>query len=70
MTGNRPGSRGRFCHSPIPSRTVSVIVEIVVLDTSLPYTSAKCAAMSPWVIPRADSDTTTSSIEPSRRCRL
>lgn len=26
--------------------------------------------MSPWVIPRADNDNTTSSIDPNRRCRL
>ncbi len=45
-----------------------MIVEIVVFDTSEPYTSARCAAMSPWVIPLADNDNTMSSIEPSRRC--
>lgn len=47
-----------------------MIVEIVVLDTSEPYTSARCALMSPCVIPRADRDSTMSSIDPSRRCRL
>ena len=46
------------------------MVLIVVFDTSEPYTSAKCAEMSPCVIPRADSDKTMSSIEPSLRCRL
>jgi hypothetical protein len=30
------GSSGRFCHSPIPSSTRSVIVEMVCLDTSAP----------------------------------
>ena len=34
-------SKGRFCHSAIPSSTLSVIVLIVVFDTSLPYTSAR-----------------------------
>ena len=41
------GSNGRLCHSAIPSMTRSVIVEIVCLDTSAPYTSARCAAISP-----------------------
>src|SRR3712207_8991628 len=50
------GSRGRFCHSAIPSRTLSVIVEIVCLDTSAPYTSARCAEISPCVRPFADND--------------
>ena len=30
------GARGRFCHSVIPSKTLSVMVEIVVFDTSDP----------------------------------
>jgi len=30
------GSNGRPCHSAMPSNTLSVIVEIVVFDTSLP----------------------------------
>lgn len=64
------GSRGRFCHSFIPSRTLSVIVEIVVFETSVPYTSARCAAISPCVIPRADRDNTTSSMLPSLRRRF
>ena len=43
------GSSGRLCHSAIPSMTRSVIVLIVCLETSAPYTSARCAAISPWV---------------------
>jgi hypothetical protein len=29
-------SRGRLCHSAMPSRTLSVIVEIVCRETSVP----------------------------------
>src|SRR5205823_6923639 len=47
-------SRGRLCHSAMPSMTRSVIVVIVCLDTSAPYTSARCAQISPWVSPFAD----------------
>lgn len=43
---------------------------MVVLDNCDPYTSARCAAMSPGVIPRADRDNTMSSIDPSRRRRF
>ena len=46
------------------------MVLMVVFDASEPYTSASCAEMSPCVIPRADSESTMSSIDPSRRCRL
>jgi hypothetical protein len=38
--------------------TLSVIREMVSLDTFAPYTSAKCAATSPVVKPRAVSDNT------------
>jgi hypothetical protein len=43
-----------------------VILLIVSLDTLAPYTSSKCAAISPVVRPRADNDNTIWSI-PSRR---
>lgn len=43
---------------------------MVSLDTFAPYTSAKCAAISPVVNPRAVSDNTIASIPSSRRCRL
>jgi hypothetical protein len=54
----------------MPSITRSVIAVIRSLDTSAPYTSARCAQISPWVRPLADSDTTRSSMPPSRRARL
>src|SRR5229473_1735702 len=63
-------SRGRFCHSLMPSMTRSVIVLIVCLDTSAPYTSARCALISPWVSPFADREITMSSTPVSRRCLL
>src|SRR5229473_953890 len=59
-------SRGRFCHSLMPSMTRSVIVLIVCLDTSAPYTSARCALISPWVSPFADREITMSSTPVSR----
>src|SRR6516225_10616045 len=62
------GSRGRLCHSAMPSITRSVIVVIVCLETSAPYTSARCAAISPWVSPFADREITISSTPVSRRC--
>jgi hypothetical protein len=43
---------------------------IVALDTSAPYTSARCALISPWVRPFADSEITMSSTPVSRRCLL
>jgi hypothetical protein len=54
----------------MPAITLSVIVEIVDLEISLPYTSARCAGISPWVRPFADSDNTISSTPPRRRCRF
>jgi hypothetical protein len=60
-------SNGRDCHSAIPSNTRSVIAEMVCLDTCAPYTSAKCAAISPVVNPFADSEITRSSTPDSRR---
>ena len=41
---------------------------IVCFDTSAPYTSARCAAISPFVSPFADREITMSSIPDSRRC--
>jgi hypothetical protein len=43
------------------SITRSVIAVIVCLDTSAPYTSARCALISPCVSPFADSEITRSS---------
>jgi hypothetical protein len=45
-------------HSVISSTTFSVIREIVSLETFAPETSAKCAATSPVVNPRAVSEST------------
>jgi hypothetical protein len=59
-------SSGRLCQSAISASTVSVIRVIVSFETLAPYTSAKCAEISPWVSPLADSDNTSGSI-PSRR---
>ena len=47
-----------------------MIAVIVCLDTSAPYTSARCAAISPCVSPFADKEITISSIPFSRRCLL
>src|ERR1039457_7129420 len=54
----------------MPSMTRSVIVVIVCLETSAPYTSARCALISPWVSPFADREITMSSTPVSRRCLL
>ena len=40
------------------------------LDTDAPYTSAKCALISPVVNPLAYNDKTTVSTSDSRRCRF
>lgn len=48
----------------------SVIVEIVDLEISVPYTSARCAETSPCVSPFAGSDRTISSTPPRRRRRF
>ena len=47
-----------------------MIVEIVCLDTSAPYTSARCAPISPGVNPLADNEITRSSTPLSRRGRF
>jgi hypothetical protein len=57
-------------HSLMPSITRSVIVEMVCLDTVAPYTSARCAQISPCVNPLADNEITNPSSPDSRRCRL
>ncbi len=49
---------GRLNHSVISSTTLSVILEIVSLEIDAPYTSAKCAEISPVVKPLAVSDNT------------
>lgn len=40
------------------------------LDTCAPFTSARCALISPCVSPLAESDSTMSSTPDKRRCRL
>src|SRR5215831_7026477 len=50
--------------------TRSVIAVMVCLETSAPYTSARCALISPWVSPFADREMTMSSTPVSRRCLL
>src|ERR1700727_1670751 len=52
------------------SITRSVIRVAVSLDTLAPYTSAKCAEISPCVRPFADSEHTQASTPFSRRRRL
>ena len=47
-----------------------MILQTVSRDTEAPYTSAKCAEISPVVSPRADSDNTIWSTPVSRRCRF
>jgi len=51
-------SNGRLNHSVISSTTLSVILEIVSRETDAPYTSAKCAEISPVVKPLAVKDNT------------
>src|SRR6218665_789026 len=48
--------------------SLSVIFEIVSLDTKAPYTSSKCAATSPVINPHALSNRTISSIPSNHRC--
>ena len=52
------------------STTRSVIRETVSLDTLAPYTSAKCAEISPVVKPLAYNEIATASTSDSRRCRF
>ena len=52
------------------STTLSVIRLTVSLDTDAPYTSAKCALISPVVKPRAYSESTTASTSFRRRWRF
>ena len=52
------------------STTVSVIREIVSLEIDAPYTSAKCAEISPVVNPLAYNEIATASTSFSRRCRF
>ena len=47
-----------------------MIAEITDLDTLAPYTSAKCALISPVVNPREYNDSTISSTLPRRRWRF
>lgn len=63
-------SSGQDCHSVMPSLTESVIVEIVCFDSEAPWTSARCAEISPCVSPFPDSKSTISSTPVSRRCRF
>jgi hypothetical protein len=50
--------------------TRSVMVLIVCFETSAPYISARCAAISPWVSPFAEREMTMSSTPFSRLWRL
>lgn len=50
--------------------TLQVIVQIVVLKTFAPYTSARKAEISPCTSPFADSDRAISSTPPRRRWRF
>ena len=59
-----------LCQSARPSITRSVMAVIVCLETSAPYTSSRCALISPWVSPFADREITMSSTPVSRRCLL
>lgn len=52
----------------ISSRTLSVILEIVSLEMEAPYTSWKCAEISPVVKLLANGLIATASV--SRRCRF
>jgi hypothetical protein len=54
----------------MPSITRSVIAVIVCFETSAPYTSARCALISPCVSPFADREITMPSTPVSRRCLL
>jgi L-cysteine desulfidase len=47
------GASGRDDQACMSSMTLSVIRETVSLPTDAPYTSAKCAEISPVVNPRA-----------------
>jgi hypothetical protein len=47
------GCSGRADQAAMSSMTLSVIRDTVSLDTDAPYTSAKCAEISPVVNPRA-----------------
>jgi hypothetical protein len=52
------GSNGRDCQAFISAMTASVTLETSSRDTSVSYTSARRAAMSPVVIPLAYNDNT------------
>jgi hypothetical protein len=54
----------------MPSITRSVIVEMACLDTFAPYTSPRCAQISPCINPLADNEITKSSSPVSRRWRF
>ncbi|GAA2700988.1 hypothetical protein GCM10010412_098480 [Nonomuraea recticatena] len=45
------GSSDRFCYWAIVSRTLSVVAEMVCLETSTPYISARSAEISPVAAP-------------------
>ena len=58
-------------HQPcISSTTRSVIRETLSLEIDAPYTSAKCAEISPVVSPLAYSEIATASTSESRRWRF
>ena len=61
---------GREAHACISSTTLSVIREIVSLEIDAPYTSAKCALISPVVNPLAYKEIAIASTSLRRRCRF
>jgi len=63
-------SSGLEHHACISSTTASVIREIVSLQIEAPYTSAKCAEISPVVNPFAYNEIATASTSDRRRCRF
>jgi len=67
MAAYTPNS-GRAVHACISSTTLSVIREIVSLPMLAPYTSAKCAQISPVVNPLAYNEIAIASTSLRRRC--
>ena len=61
---------GRVHQACISSTTRSVIRLTVSLEMLAPYTSAKCAEISPVVSPFAYSEIATASTSVRRRCRF
>ena len=64
------GCSGREDQAAISSSTLSVILETVSLLMEAPYTSWKCALISPVVRPLANRLIATASTSERRRCRF